>query len=125
MATNATMALRRSSRRSWARSGSAQRPARAAFRLKFVLTWAVILGVVGVAIVATGQRRPGVHQRVDRRTSCGGAGLTILISVVSITLAAILAVIGALGRLSRNGFINGVASLYVSLVRGTPLLVQI
>ena len=55
----------------------------------------------------------------------GGAGLTILISAVSITLATILAIIGALGRLSRNGFINGAASLYVSLVRGTPLLVQI
>jgi polar amino acid transport system permease protein len=30
-----------------------------------------------------------------------------------------------MGRLSRNAFVNGVASLYVSLVRGTPLIVQI
>jgi polar amino acid transport system permease protein len=30
-----------------------------------------------------------------------------------------------MGRLSRNPYINGVASLYVSLVRGTPLIVQI
>jgi len=36
-----------------------------------------------------------------------------------------LAVLGALGRLSTNPFINGLASLYVSLVRGTPLIVQI
>ncbi len=36
-----------------------------------------------------------------------------------------LAVLGALGRLSTNPFINGAASLYVSLVRGTPLIVQI
>ncbi len=33
--------------------------------------------------------------------------------------------LGALGRLSANPVINGVASLYVSLIRGTPLLVQI
>ena len=36
-----------------------------------------------------------------------------------------LAVLGALGRLSPNPVANGIASLYVSLIRGTPLLVQI
>ncbi len=55
----------------------------------------------------------------------GAAGLTIVICVASIALAIVLAVLGALGRLSTNPFINGLASLYVSLVRGTPLIVQI
>ena len=40
-------------------------------------------------------------------------------------LAIVLATLGALGRLSRNPVANGIASFYVSLVRGTPLLVQI
>ena len=102
----------------------AQRSARDAFRFKFVLTWAVILGVVAVAIVATGNADPEFTGKWTVYI-LGGTGLTILISVVSITLATVLAVLGALGRLSRNGYINGVASLYVSLVRGTPLLVQI
>ena len=44
---------------------------------------------------------------------------------VSITLAIVFAILGALGRLSRNPVVYGVATLYVSLVRGTPLLVQI
>ena len=43
----------------------------------------------------------------------------------SILFAVILAVFGALGRLSSNPYFNRAASLYVSLVRGTPLIVQI
>ena len=55
----------------------------------------------------------------------GGIWITLFISVVSIFFAVILAVFGALGRLSANPFFNGAASLYVSVVRGTPLIVQI
>ena len=44
---------------------------------------------------------------------------------MSIALAIVLAALGALGRLSRNPIANGIASFYVSLVRGTPLLLQI
>ena len=103
---------------------SAQRAARDAFRLRFVITWGFILGAVGIAIVATGNAEPEFTTKWSGYI-LGGAGLTVLISAVSIFLATIFAVIGALGRLSSNGFINGAASLYVSLVRGTPLLVQI
>ena len=55
----------------------------------------------------------------------GGIGYTIFICLASIVLATGLAIVGALGRLSTNPVVNGVASLYVSIVRGTPLLVQI
>ncbi len=55
----------------------------------------------------------------------GGMGYTLLVSVLAITLACILAVLGALGRLSRNPIVNSVATAYVSLIRGTPLLVQV
>ncbi len=54
-----------------------------------------------------------------------GCGFTLLVSVLAILLACILAVIGALGRLSKNPVANGIATMYVSLVRGTPLLVQV
>jgi polar amino acid transport system permease protein len=50
---------------------------------------------------------------------------TIFISVVSILGAVILAFLSALGRLSRNPIAYGVATFYVSLIRGTPLIVQI
>ena len=54
-----------------------------------------------------------------------GMGYTLLVSVLAITLACILAVLGAMGRLSRNPVYNSIATAYVSLVRGTPLLVQV
>jgi polar amino acid transport system permease protein len=54
-----------------------------------------------------------------------GALTTIGISVVSILIATILALLGALGRLSNNSIASGVAGFYVSIVRGTPLLIQI
>lgn len=54
-----------------------------------------------------------------------GVGSTLLICVLSILAAVVLALLGALGRLSNNPLLYGPATFYVSLVRGTPLLVQI
>ncbi len=54
-----------------------------------------------------------------------GAGITILVSALSIFFATILAVLGAVARLSNNPIPNAIASFYVSLFRGTPLLLQI
>jgi polar amino acid transport system permease protein len=50
---------------------------------------------------------------------------TIALSLLSIAFATILALVGAIARLSNNVIAMGVSGLYVSLVRGTPLLVQI
>jgi polar amino acid transport system permease protein len=54
-----------------------------------------------------------------------GLPLTIGISIASILAATVLALLGAVAKLSNNSIAQGVAGLYVSLVRGTPLLVQI
>ncbi len=54
-----------------------------------------------------------------------GMGYTLFVSFMAISLACFLAIIGALGRLSRNPVFNSIASAYVSLIRGTPLLVQV
>lgn len=54
-----------------------------------------------------------------------GSGYTFLVAFLAITLACILAVMGALGRLSTNPIFNSIATSYVSLIRGTPLLVQV
>ena len=57
---------------------------------------------------------------------CAGRYLVTLgVSLASITIATILALIGALGRLSPHAWAQGISGFYVSLFRGTPLLVQI
>ncbi len=54
-----------------------------------------------------------------------GIAMTLFISIASITLAIVFAFFGALGRLSKNPIAYGVATFYVSLIRGTPFLIQI
>ncbi len=54
-----------------------------------------------------------------------GVGLTILLSILSISLASVLALLGALGRLSKSPPAYALATFYISLIRGTPLLLQI
>ncbi len=101
-----------------------QRRARRRFRAQSASVWVVLIGGLGIALWATG------NINADFIGTWGpfiveGAWITILLSVTSIIFATGLAILGAIGRLSDNAFINGAASLYVSLVRGTPLLVQI
>lgn len=55
----------------------------------------------------------------------GGVGLTILLSILSIALASVLALLGALGRLSKSPPAYALATFYISLIRGTPLLLQV
>ncbi len=54
-----------------------------------------------------------------------GAGTTIFLSVTSMILATIFGFIGALGRLSRFAPFRWIATVYVEVVRGTPILVQL
>lgn len=54
-----------------------------------------------------------------------GLRLTLLVSAGAISMAIILALLGALGRLSQNPIANAIAGFYVSFIRGTPLLVQV
>jgi polar amino acid transport system permease protein len=53
------------------------------------------------------------------------AGLTLGISVVSMVLAVIFGLIGALARLSRFAPVRAIALVYVEVVRGTPIFVQL
>ena len=54
-----------------------------------------------------------------------GLGVTIYISLLSIGLAIILALLAALGRLSKFPPFYALSTFYVSLMRGTPLYLQI
>jgi len=54
-----------------------------------------------------------------------GSRDTMIVSLFAIILAIFLALLGALGRLSDNPVANGISGFYISMIRGTPLLVQI
>ena len=54
-----------------------------------------------------------------------GIWVTFKVTVGSIVLALVIGLFTGLGRLSKTRFINGFASLYVEVIRGIPLLVQL
>ncbi|MCZ3374512.1 MULTISPECIES: amino acid ABC transporter permease [unclassified Rhizobium] len=54
-----------------------------------------------------------------------GVVTTLYISAISIIIATVIALAGAIAKLSRNGVIYGLATFYTSLFRGLPLLMQI
>ncbi len=54
-----------------------------------------------------------------------GILVTVIVTVSSYCLIIIVGLLGGLGRLSKNKLVFGVSSLYVEVVRGIPLLVQL
>jgi polar amino acid transport system permease protein len=103
---------------------AAERGRASRWRIQFLVVWMVILAGMIAFILITVDLDAGFITKVVPFI-VGGVGVTLLISFSSIALAIILAALGALGRLSRSPIANGIASFYVSLVRGTPLLLQI
>jgi len=93
-------------------------------RLIFVAVWIAILAAIVGAFASTGNT-DFEFIREWAPYILGGSGITVLVCVLSILLAVVLAIFGALGRISQNPVAYAVSSFYVSLVRGTPLLVQI
>ncbi|MFC3073639.1 amino acid ABC transporter permease [Shinella pollutisoli] len=54
-----------------------------------------------------------------------GVTTTLYVSAVSIVIATLLALAGAIAKLSRSGVAYGIASFYTSVFRGLPLLMQV
>ncbi len=97
--------------------------ARIPFTLKLIVVWAVIVGaLVGLFAIADFDT---AWMRDHAFFIFKGITWTIVIAVLSIVLASILALLGALGRLSHNAIAVGVSGFYTSFFRGTPLIVQL
>lgn len=54
-----------------------------------------------------------------------GIFTTLYVSAISISIASVIAIVGAVAKLSSNGFAFAIASFYTSFFRGLPLLMQV
>jgi polar amino acid transport system permease protein len=54
-----------------------------------------------------------------------GAGITIILSLVTVLLGAITGTLFALMKLSNSKVLRGIATVYIEIIRGTPLIVQV
>ncbi|MGL6278778.1 MAG: amino acid ABC transporter permease [Gaiella sp.] len=111
--------------RSWSdrREAAEVLSARVPFRLKLVVVWCAILSILIGLFAAAGFDTQWMRENAG--FIARGITWTVVISVLSIALASVLALLGALGRLSRNAIAVGVTGFYTSFFRGTPLIVQL
>lgn len=94
------------------------------WRMAFLFTWGlIVVGLVAFILVTVTVDSAFLQKSVPFILI--GIPITLFLAITSIFFATILAALGALGRISRNPYLNGIASFYVSFFRGTPLLLQI
>lgn len=91
--------------------------------LDMVPWWLIIIVVVGAIVLYSMLQE---QKYVDALTYLlRGVGLTIVLAVASYAIALVIGLIAGLGRVSPNRFLYTLATLYVEVVRGVPLLVII
>jgi polar amino acid transport system permease protein len=96
--------------------------ARVPFRVKTAAVWVVLFLMLGFVVNAAGFDLQWIRENL--RYILGGLRYTLYIALGGIVLAVVMALLGALARISRNPVAYGVAGFYVSFFRGTPLIVQ-
>ena len=101
------------------------------FRYQVLVIWGELL-LLFYGFVLSFDRDFGVIFEINRSGVSNlyflittGAFTTIYISLVAIAIACVLALAGALGKLSSNGAAYAIATFYISFFRGTPLLLQV
>lgn len=113
----------------------AQNRAKRKFNTNVTISWILLFLFLiflfsGISVTIGGNTFKTIHLDTDFiKDNVGfiasGVGVTIGISLLSILLATILALLAALGRLSRIPPVYALSTFYVSLIRGTPLYLQI
>ncbi|NDL61668.1 ABC transporter permease subunit [Enterobacteriales bacterium SAP-6] len=105
----------------------------AGFRLRTIMTWALLLALLlglfsrmDLDFALIGQKLPFMlGLRLSPDGFIQGAVLTLVITALAMLFCTVLGVITAAGRLSSSAVAFGCATFYISLFRGTPLLVQV
>ncbi len=85
--------------------------------------WLLVVGVV-VTIAILYFTIPDPYGRAVNFV-WDGIGVSIGVTVSSFIVTVFVGLMGGLGRLSKNKIIQGIATLYVEVVRGIPLMVQL
>lgn len=101
------------------------------FRANVALSWGILLLIL--LFMFSGQNILGIKTitldyefiRNNMAFIARGINDTLLVSSLSIMLAMVLALLAALGRLSTIPPVYALSTFYVSLIRGTPLYLQI
>ena len=97
--------------------------ARVPFKFKLALVWLAITAVIAWLFLAAGFDTEWIRDKAPYVLK--GVVWTVILSIGAIVLACIMALLGSLGRLSKNAIFYGLSGFYTSFFRGTPLIVQL
>ncbi len=85
--------------------------------------WLIIIILLGLIIffnIITNQLYAEIFRRVSR-----GLVVSVAVAVIAYASALVIGLITALGRVSKNVVAYNLSTLYVQIIRGVPILVQI
>jgi len=85
--------------------------------------WGLVAGIVGLSLLLV-LFVPDPFRRIVAFVS-DGIGVTVEVTVISFVLVLVVGLLGGLGRIARSPFLRGLTTLYVEIIRGIPLLVQL
>lgn len=92
-------------------------------RLSRLPWWLILILLAGVILfynITTDELYSVIFGRLVQ-----GVGVSLFVSIVAYSAAIIIGLIVALGRVSKNPIAYNLATLYVNVIRGVPILVQI
>ncbi|WP_051791185.1 amino acid ABC transporter permease [Amycolatopsis jejuensis] len=91
---------------------------------------AVVVAVIGVLVLMGLARNPNIQWAVVGQflfspAVLGGLWTTVQMSLLAMALSVVLAVVVALMRVSSSRVMQSIAALYIFLLRGVPMIVQV
>lgn len=92
-------------------------------RLSRLPWWLIVILLAGVILfynITTDELYSVIFGRLVQ-----GVGVSLFVSIVAYSAAIIIGLIVALGRVSKNPIAYNLSTLYVNVIRGVPILVQI
>jgi polar amino acid transport system permease protein len=85
--------------------------------------WLLVIALVGV-LIAWNALTSELYSAIFSRLTLG-IGVTIFTTLVAYSLALVIGLLAGLGRVSGNPVVFNIATLYVQVIRGVPILVQL
>jgi polar amino acid transport system permease protein len=101
------------------------RPRRAQDHVAWVVAIVIVAGLAYALITNQNFRWDVVLDYFTASSILSGVGITLMLTVVSMALGTVLGLVLAVMRMSSQTPISGLARLYITFFRGTPVLVQL
>lgn len=100
-------------------------PKRPSDYVAWAVAIAIVAGLVWTAVTNENYRWPVVFSYFTTGTILNGLLITLLLTVASMGLGTLLGLVLAVMRMSHQRPVSGLAQLYITFFRGTPVLVQL